>query len=223
MNKPISSINKGLLLKDCSLRLLDQSFKYKSHHLGSAFSSLPIILEIYENFTDLDKFILSSGHAASALYVVLEHIKNRDSSILFETMGEHPHRNKEWGIDCSTGSLGMGLSVAVGMAIANRGVKVNCLVSDGECSEGVFWESIRFSKYANLDNLNIYVNLNGWAGYDKVNTDELAKEISAVNSAVKLKFTSNFPFEKFGLRGHYMTLDEEIYKEAREQICEKYS
>jgi transketolase N-terminal domain/subunit len=223
MNESLTSINKTLLLKECSLRLLDQSFKYKSHHLGSAFSSLPIILEVYENFSETDKFVLSSGHASSALYVVLERIKNRDSSILFETMGEHPHRNKEWGIDCSTGSLGMGVSVAVGMAIANRGERVNCLVSDGECSEGVFWESIRFSKYANLDNLNIHVNLNGWAGYDEVNTDELAKEISAVNSSVRLNFNSNFPFEKFGLRGHYMTLNKEMYEEARERICEKYS
>ena len=223
MDKSILGIDNRLLLKECSLRLLDQSLKYKSHHLGSAFSSLPIILEIYKNFTERDKFVLSSGHAVSALYVVLERIKNRDSSVLFETMGEHPHRNIEWGIDCSTGSLGMGISVAVGMALANRSVQVNCLVSDGECSEGVFWESIRFSKYANLNNLNVYVNLNGWAGYDKVNTEELAKEIRAVNNSVRLRFTNNFPFEKFGLRGHYMALTEEMYMEAKERICENYS
>jgi len=223
MNSLFSSIEQNQILKDCFLRLLDQSYKYKSHHLGSAFSALPIICEIYSDFDKSDKFILSSGHAVSALYVMLERIKSRDSSILFETMGEHPHRNQDWGIDCSTGSLGMGISVAVGMALANREKRVSCLVSDGECSEGVFWESIRFSKFAKLNNLKIYVNINGWAGYDEIDKQELAKEISAINNTIQVRFTTNFPFEEYGLAAHYMGVNEETYKKARKKICEKYS
>jgi len=223
MNNPAFDIDLIGLQKDCSLRLLDQSYKYKCHHLGSAFSSLPIILEIYDEMTNFDKFILSSGHAASALFVVLERVKNRDSSILFEKMGDHPHRDEEWGIDCSTGSLGMGISVATGMALASPQKRVFCLVSDGECSEGVFWESIRFAKYSKLNNLRIYVNINGWAGYDKIDKVELCKEITSINSSIKIRFTDNFPFENHGLAAHYMSLNEDLYEKAKEQICEKYS
>lgn len=211
------------VLKNSFLRLLDQSFKYKSHHLGSSFSSLPIILDIYSQKNPLEKFILSNGHAAAALYIVLEKEKNKDSSILFEKMGEHPHRNEEWGIDCTTGSLGMGISVATGMALADRKHKVYCLVSDGECAEGVFWESIRFAKYQKVTNLNIYVNINGWAGYDEVDKEELAKEISSVNSSVQIRFTNNYPFEEFELGAHYMNLDKKLYEKVRERICEDYS
>lgn len=211
------------ILKVSFLRLLDQSYKYKSHHLGSAFSSLPIILDIYAEKGPSDKFILSNGHAAAALYIALEREKNQDSSMLFEKMGDHPHRNDEWGIDCSTGSLGMGIAVATGMALADQENKVYCLVSDGECAEGVFWESIRFAKYAQILNLNIYVNINGWAGYGKVNKEELAKEINSVNSLVQIRFTDNYPFEEFELGAHYMNLDKTLYQKTRERICEDYS
>lgn len=215
--------DSNLLLKECLLRLLDQNYKYGLHHLGSAFSSLPIILEIYKTMEATDRFILSSGHAASALYVVLEKVKNRDSSVLFEEMGEHPHRDLSWGVDCSTGSLGMGISVATGMALANPLKKVFCLVSDGECFEGVFWESIRFAKQKNLDNLHIFVNINGWTGYDSINKQELSNEITCLNSSVNIRFTDNFPFEGYGNSAHYLNLSDELYNEAKERICEKYS
>jgi transketolase N-terminal domain/subunit len=207
-------------LRDCLLRLLDQSYGFNSHHLGSAFSSLPLILEIYARMNKVDKFILSSGHAAAALYVVLEKQIGIDSSILFEKMGEHPHRNTELGVDCSSGSLGMGLSVAVGMALANEHKNVFCLVSDGECAEGVFWESIRFIKQRKVSNLFVYVNINGWSGYDKIDSEELSKEIKSVNSMIQVRFTNNYPFEDFGLSAHYMNLTKEMYDKSRERICE---
>jgi transketolase N-terminal domain/subunit len=223
MNKSdfISSIDKKL--GENYLRLLDQSFKFNSHHLGSAFSALPIVLEIYAEKQKDDVFILSSGHAAAALYVVLGQELKRDSSELFEKMGEHPHRDKNWGIYCTTGSLGMGIAVATGVAIADRKKNVYCLVSDGECSEGVFWESIRFIKQNRLTNLFIYVNINGWAGYDKIDSNELAKEITSINNSVKIRKTSNYPFEEFGLAAHYMNLTQELYKKLREKICEDFS
>ena len=207
---------------ECFLRLLDQCYKYKSHHIGSAFSSMPIILEIYNKMLPSDKFILSNGHAASALYVVLEKELSRDTSVLFEEMGEHPHRDLDWGIDCSTGSLGMGISVAVGMAIANKKINIYCLVSDGECAEGVFWESIRFAKYMNLTNLYIYINMNGWVGYDSINKDELAKEIISINNSIQIKLTDNYPFENFGLEAHYMNLSDTVCQQAKKRICEDY-
>ena len=209
-------------LQECLLRLLDQSYKFKSHHLGSAFSSIPLVLEIYAKMNKSDKFILSSGHASAALYIVLEKELGLDSSVLFENMGEHPHRSTEFGVDCSTGSLGMGISVAVGMALANESRNVFCLVSDGECAEGVFWESIRFMKYRQLKNLFVYVNINGWSGYDKIDTHELSNEISSINNLVQVRFTSNYPFENNGLSAHYMNLTKELYDESRKRICEDY-
>jgi transketolase len=219
-----SSLSKTQIknLGESFLRLLDQCHKYKSHHIGSAFSSLPIMLEIYSKMLASDRFILSSGHAAAALYVTLEKELNRDTSVLFEEMGEHPHRDRDWGIDCSTGSLGMGIAAAVGMAIANKKINVYCLVSDGECAEGVFWESIRFAKYMNLTNLYVYVNINGWAGYDSINKEELVKEITSVNNLIQIKLTSNYPFESFGLKAHYMNLSDSVYQQAKKRICEDY-
>lgn len=204
------------------IRLLEQSFKFNCHHLGSSFSSLPIIKDIYDEMSSEDSFVLSCGHAAAALYVILEKKIGRDSSELFETMGEHPHRNEKWEIDCSTGSLGMGISVAVGMAIANKNKKVFCLVSDGECSEGIFWESIRFAKLAKIENLFIYVNLNGWSGYDRVDKIELKNDISSINNKVILRETNNYPFESYGLKSHYMNLDEELYLKLKGRICEDF-
>jgi transketolase len=222
MNKSdLSSSMKKSLGKNY-LRLLDQSFKFNSHHLGSAFSALPIVLEIYAEKQKEDVFILSSGHAAAALYVVLEQEAKRDSSELFEKMGEHPHRDKSWDIYCTTGSLGMGIAVATGVAIADREKNVYCLVSDGECSEGVFWESIRFIKQNKLTNLYVYVNINGWAGYDKINSKELADEITSMNNLIKIRKTNNYPFEEFGLAAHYMNLNQELYKKLREKICEDF-
>lgn len=223
MNKSDFSSSIDKKLGENYLRLLDQSFKFNSHHLGSAFSALPIVLEIYAEKQKDDVFILSSGHATAALYVVLEQELKRDSSELFEKMGEHPHRDKNWGIYCTTGSLGMGIAVATGVAIADRKKNVYCLVSDGECSEGVFWESIRFIKQNKLTNLFIYVNINGWAGYDKIDSNELAKEITSINNSVKIRKTSNYPFEEFGLTAHYMNLTQELYKKLREKICEDFS
>jgi transketolase len=204
------------------IRLLDQSFKHNCHHLGSSFSSLPIISEIFAVKKDEDSFVLSCGHAAAALYVILEKKLGRDSSELFDLMGEHPHRNKNWEIDCSTGSLGMGISVAVGMALANKNTKVFCLVSDGECSEGVFWESIRFANQAKLENLFIYVNLNGWSGYDRVDKFQLKNDINSINKKVIIRETSNYPFEDFGLESHYMNLSENLYEKLKERICEDF-
>jgi transketolase N-terminal domain/subunit len=215
-----TKLTQNASLRDCLLRLLDQSYSFNSHHLGSAFSSLPLIFEIYARMNKVDKFILSSGHAAAAQYVVLEKQIGIDSSILFEKMGEHPHRNTELGVDCSSGSLGMGLSVAVGMALASEHKNVFCLVSDGECAEGVFWESIRFIKQRKIKNLFVYVNINGWSGYDKIDSKELSKEIKSVNSLIQVKFTNNYPFEEFGLSAHYMNLTKEVYDKSRERLCE---
>jgi transketolase len=203
------------------LRLLDQCYRYSRTHLGSAFSSLEIINEIYGSMKVNDRFILSNGHAAAALYVVLEKFRDKDSTIYFENMGDHPKRNTELLIDCSTGSLGMGVTAAAGMALANREANVYCLVSDGECAEGSVWETLRFMEKENLRNFHLYFNFNGWSAYDEINTKTLARQILSVFPKANIRFTDLFPFEKQGLGAHYLKMNEDDYLEARRRICEK--
>jgi transketolase len=129
---------------DLKKRILEIAYKNKLSHLGSYLSSLGIIEEIYKKKNPEDIFILSSGHAALALYVVLEKYENKNAEYLLKKHGGHPHRDEENGIYCSTGSLGMGITVAVGRALANPKRKVYVLISDGECAEGSIWEALRF-------------------------------------------------------------------------------
>ena len=111
-------------------RILEIAYKNKLSHLGSYLSSLEIIEEIYKKKNSEDIFILSSGHAALALYVVLEAYEGRNAEMLFKKHGGHPHRNEEDGLYCSTGSLGLGITVAVGRALANPKRKQMPLLQD---------------------------------------------------------------------------------------------
>jgi len=124
-------------------RIAEIAYKNKLGHLGSYFSSVDIIDEIYSKMNEDDIFILSSGHAALALYVCLEKYKGQNAEALFIKHGGHPHRDEESGIYCSTGSLGLGLTIALGRAIANPNRKVKVLISDGEAAEGSIWESLK--------------------------------------------------------------------------------
>lgn len=206
-------------LKTLQIRLLDQCFSFKKHHLGSAFSTLPILKEIFELKDSKDKVILSNGHAAAALYICLEHYSGVDSSNLFSLMGDHPKRNSEYGVDCSTGSLGMGITVAVGMALASPEKNIYCVISDGECAEGSVWESIRYAAQRKLDNLKVYVNINNYVAYDKIDGEKLAKELLALNNEVSIRFTTIFPFEELGLNAHYFKMDQQNYDKMRSKLC----
>lgn len=166
-------------MKKLYYRLLDICYKNKLHHLGSYFSCLGILNQIYSEMNEDDIFILSNGHAVVALYVVLEEYHRLDAQKLLEQYGEHPKRNELDKIYCSTGSLGMGITVAVGRALANPNRNVYCMISDGECAEGSVWEALRFAYENNVSNLKIYVNANGWAVYDAVDLDYLENRIKA--------------------------------------------
>jgi len=206
-------------LKKLQLRLLEQSFRYSKSHLGSAFSTLPIIMEIYENFEVEDRFVLSNGHAASALYVALEHYRGIDSNLLFREMGDHPKRDFSLGIHCSTGSLGMGITVAVGMAIASPNSRVSCLISDGECAEGSVWESLNFISKKDVNNLRVFVNMNGWAAYDPVDSEKLERQLRALYPLIEIRHTSTYPLDEYGLSAHYLKLNDDDYEKLREKIC----
>ena len=142
-------------------RIAEIAYKNKLGHLGSYFSSVGIIDEIYSKMDKDDIFILSSGHAALALYVCLEKYKGQDAEALFLKHGGHPHRDEECEIYCSTGSLGLGLCIALGRAVANPKRKVHVLVSDGECAEGSIWEALKTIKEEGIiTEINRAVELN---------------------------------------------------------------
>ena len=201
-------------MKKLYRRLLDICYENKLHHLGSYFSCLHIIDEIYKNKKDDDIFILSSGHSVVALYVVLEKYYGLDAVELHKKYGDHPKRNEVDKLHCSTGSLGMGITVAVGRALANPNRNVYCLLSDGECAEGSVWESLRFAFENKLSHLKIYVNANGWAAYDPVDLDYLEKRIKAFHPDVNFVRTTVEHFGLKGLHAHYTNFSEEQYREA---------
>jgi transketolase len=198
---------------DLKKRILEIAYKNKLSHLGSYLSSLEIIEEIYKNKKSEDIFILSSGHAALALYVVLEAYEGRNAEELFKKHGGHPHRDEKNGLYCSTGSLGLGITIAVGRALANPKRKVYVLISDGEAAEGSIWESLRFIYEQNIKNIEVYANINGYAAYDKIDIEYLSKRLLSFLPNINLRYTSvnQYPFLK-GINAHYHIMSEEDYK-----------
>lgn len=200
--------------KDLKRRIIEISYKHNLSHLGSCLTAVDIIKEIYDQKKPNEPFILSAGHAGLAQYVVLEAMGGRNAEDIFLHHGVHPDRCGDCGIVCSTGSLGQGLPIAVGMAMGNRSKDVYCLISDGECAEGSIWESFRVINEHKLDNLKVYLNLNGWAAYKKF--DEFSDFpvyphfLNVIGTTVE-----QLPFLK-GQDAHYYVMKEEDYKLAME-------
>lgn len=157
-------------------------------HIGSTMSLIEILRVLYDSalffdpvrpmHPDRDRLILSKGHGCIALYALLadkgffpsEHLKTfcRFDSFL----GGHPERSHVPGVEASTGSLGHGLSVGVGMAYAarilNRKNKVVVIVGDGELDEGSIWEAALAAGHHGLTNLTVIVDFNGFQSYGPV-------------------------------------------------------
>jgi len=175
-------------LKD---RILDISYRHKLSHIGSCLTAVNIIDAVYTVKNEDEKFVLSAGHSALALYVVLEKHFGVDPEFLVAYSGVHPDRLNTMTksgsvIDCSTGSLGQGLPIAVGMALADRNKRVYCLISDGECSEGSIWEALSLADEKRLKNLSIIINVNGLSAYKKVEGSDLYERFKAFGLAVDI-------------------------------------
>lgn len=177
-------MNKELLvnkLKDVRKNIIEMIYEAKSGHPGGSLSCSDIITYLYyekmnvdannPKKEDRDRFVLSKGHAAPALYSVLaekgffpkeELSKLRKISSLLQG---HPDAKKIPGVDVSTGSLGQGISNAVGMALGlklkNNDAKVYTLLGDGELQEGIVWEAAMSASHYKLDNLVAIVDFNG--------------------------------------------------------------
>lgn len=192
-------------------RLLELSIKNKLGHIGSCMTTLPILYEIYSKKTNKDCVVLSNGHAGLALYVVLEHFFGLNAQELLDKHGIHPNRDLKNKIDVSTGSLGLGITVAVGMALGNTLNKVYCVISDGECTEGSVWESLRFIDDYGVDNIEIHCNANGWSAYQSVDVNKLEKRLKSFYDKVIIHKTDVNEIIKWKtpLSAHYTPIDEE--------------
>lgn len=200
-------------------KLLDITLKHGLSHLSSCLSTLPILVQIYETKMPGDIVILSNGHAGLAQYVCMEHFENNDAQALLEKHGIHPTRDKN--IFCSTGSLGLGLPVAIGAAMADANRQVHCIISDGECCEGSIWESLYFLSKNKINNLHIYVNANGISAYTFIDITRLEQIINAFgidnvdfwDTSVILKSFDLLATK--GIESHYIKLDEQTIQQLR--------
>jgi len=194
-------------------RILEIAYKNKLSHLGSYFSCIDIIDNIYSQMQQEDIFILSCGHAALALYVCNEKYYGINAEEMFTKHGGHPHRDEQNKIYCSTGSLGLGITVAVGRALANKTKTVHVLVSDGECAEGSVWESLKTIKELSINNIVVHVNINGYSAYREVDASYLTQRLKAFLPEIVIHYSDveQYPFLK-GLNAHYHIMSEEDYK-----------
>ena len=201
-------------LKDMlSRRIIDITYQEKLSHLSSTLSALPILLEIYEKKKDDEVFILSNGHAGLALYVVLEHYYGIDAVMLLHKHGIHPGKDLENRLYCSTGSLGSGLPIAVGHALATPDKQVYCMISDGESAEGSIWESLRFINDQQIKNLHVYININGLGAYDPIDQGTLISRLCVFLPTINIRMSMPFkwPFAE-DLLTHYYVLKPEDYE-----------
>jgi transketolase len=196
-------------------RIVEIAYKNKLGHLGSYLSSVGIVDEIFSKMEEDDIFILSSGHASLALYVCLEKYHGIDAEMLFQKHGGHPHRDEENKIYCSTGSLGLGITIALGRAVANPNRKVWVLVSDGEAAEGSVWESLKTIQEDGINNIEVFVNINGYAAYKEVDQSYLTNRLLAFYPNINLRYTSveQYPFLK-GLNAHYHVMNNDNYTQV---------
>ena len=195
MNKNIRNIRSNIL---------NLTFKAKSSHIGSCLSIVEILFALYFGvLKKKDRFILSKGHAALALYSTLFEKKFISKKILNsfgsnKTILMNHVSNKVNGVEFSTGSLGHGLPVSVGKALKFKTNKENntvyVLMSDGEMNEGTTWESLLFANHHKLDNLNIIID------YNKIQSMDFVSKVIKIEP-LKKKLQS-FGCKVFEVNGH---------------------
>lgn len=172
---------QSLYIKSDMVRLntLNTIVQAQSGHIGASFSAIEMMVFLYHHHMKKDDvFILSKGHAAAALYAVLASKGHFHESMLMDFRKLHGLQGhvdvSVPGIHANTGSLGMGLSKAVGHAWANRKIRVFVMVGDGELQEGQNWEAIQLAAHLKLDNLYLIVDRN------EVQTDKNVADITSI-------------------------------------------
>lgn len=219
--------NKKLMGYACKVRMgiIDSVYCAKSGHPGGSLSSTDMLTYLYFKEMNInpqkpkdntrDRFVLSKGHAAPGLYSVLANrgYFNVEDLKTLRHIGSflqgHPNMNSVPGVDMSTGSLGQGVSAAVGMAKAAKmkGLSVNTysLLGDGELAEGQVWEAFMFAAHYNLDNFCAIIDRNG------LQIDGKTKDV--MNTAPLEEKLKAFGFEIVVIDGHDFNKIENAFTE----------
>ncbi|MBS4208882.1 transketolase [Bacillus sp. FJAT-50079] len=228
--------DKITLLKKTSIEarrlIIESVYHAGAGHVGGPMSAVDVLVHLYFNemnidpenprAEDRDRFVLSKGHSAIGLYSVLairgylpiEELKTFDA--LNSRLQGHPDMNALPGVDMSTGSLGQGISAAVGIALGaklqNKNFRTYCMIGDGESQEGQVWEAADIASKYKLDNFVIILDYNklqqfGWDGEGE------SREIPVTNPK---KRWEAFGFYVITIDGHDFEQINKAFKEARE-------
>ena len=214
-----SGINKTKDLADISRRIrgeiVEMSYTADAMHLGSSLSCVEIFVALYHGgcinidpknpgAAIRDRVILSKGHASMTFYAILADrgFFPKDLLKTFNKTGsyltEHPNIGRLPGIEATSGSLGHGLSMGLGMAIAGRNnhlpYRVFVILSDGECNEGSVWEAAMLAPAQKIENLVVIIDFNRWQATGR------SEEIMALNP-LKEKWES-FGWSAYEVDGH---------------------
>ena len=213
---------------ELKLKVLDMTYTVKTGHLGGSYSEADIVTALYfhemnvrpeePKWPERDRFVLSKGHAVPFLYATLakKGYFPEETLMTLRQKGSilqgHPDMKRCPGLDVSSGSLGQGLSMGVGMAIAgkreNKDYRVFAMLGDGEIDEGQIWEAFMSARKYELDNLVIFLDHNGLQG------DGTCDEIMpTLDMAEKMRA---FGFDVWSINGNDMAEVVDVLDKARE-------
>ncbi len=195
------------LQKKARLRLVQMHYESGVGHIGGNLSAIDSLLYLFHHAMKKDdRFILSKGHSAGALYIALWSVgKIKDEQLKTfhkdnTKLAGHPSPNWIEEIPFATGSLGHGLNLAAGVALGNRLQKkpghVFCLMSDGECQEGSNWEAFIFIAHHKLNHLTILIDCNGLQGFGST------EEIASMNITKMKKLLGDLEFDVQVVKGN---------------------
>lgn len=208
--------------KELRAEIIKMLFACQSGHPGGSLSCVEMLMTLYYGTMnidpknpkkeDRDRFVLSKGHACPTLYAVLAdlgYFPKEDLAGLRQIHSHlqgHPDCRKTPGVDMNTGSLGQGISIAMGLALAAKqekaDYKVYTVIGDGECQEGLVWEAAMAAAHYKLDNLVVMLDYNG------LQIDGSNEDVMSLGNILN-KFNA-FGFECFQVDGHNIAEIKEV-------------
>lgn len=216
--------------KELKKRIIELSYKHNLSHLGSCLGAVDTLEKIFNEKKESDKLILSAGHSGLALYTLLESHEGYSAEELLETGGIHPDCMSQ-PVDCSSGSLGHGLGIAIGMALSNPKDTIYVVSSDGEMAEGSMWEALEIISRHGISNIKLYVLINGMGAYHFIHRSWLIDRLMVYEEIADIEYDvlgvtkkkhkwitpvssdviEDFPILK-GLDAHYKVMTPEEYE-----------
>jgi transketolase len=198
--------------------ILINSYKAGACHIGSSLSCVEILLDIFKKMKKSDRFIFSKASGACTYYILLSDMGYFPKKDIPYYLKNYPLCDKRVpGVLHSVGSLGHGLPVSVGLALADRNRDVYVLMSDGEIQSGTTWECLLFIKQHKLKNLKVYVDNNGIQACDWTN-DVLKIPWGFLKqrgfNIIKTTKGKGVDFMENKIEWHYKNLDEAKLKQA---------